>query len=83
MAVAKKKPNKNPVVKPMPVPPGRGSAGRQPEWKGGVSGPQALAKMQGAPSMPQARNLTPPNATGIKKQAPKKGSLQRVNKVYW
>lgn len=74
MAVAKKKPSKNPVVKPMPI--GRGSAGRKPEWKGGVSGPQA-------PSMPQAKNLTPPNATGIKKQAVKKQQAKGRSGIYW
>lgn len=82
MAAAKKKPSKNPVVKPMSVPPGRGSAGRQPEWRGGVTGPMAQAKMQGAPSMPQAKNLTPPNATGIKKIAPKK-QVAKKSGFYW
>lgn len=76
MAVAKKKPG-NVTVKPMPVGKpvpvgGRGSAGRKPEWRGAVAGPKA-------PVTPQAKNLTPPSTTGIKKNPKKKST----SSIYW
>jgi hypothetical protein len=69
MAVAKKKPNKQ-IAKPMPV--GKPKPLPTEYLRGPNTKYVALGKMMGAPSAPQARNLTPPNATGIKKVKSKK-----------
>jgi hypothetical protein len=79
MAAAKKKPSKNPVVKPMPVGGSKPAGMTKP---GTVSGTSIGPKPIGI-SRPQAKNLTPPSATGVKKVASAKAPAKKKQGLYW